>query len=149
MKVIFAKTWEYLKVKIMGIFSSSERKSEIFRIDARSCIWKWRSRVVAVYDQLYRCRVLRVTRTIKKSKQRKVWHKKSKIVKYIWTQKFSQTFLTFHIWFLLQNRICLPPQLHTAWRHINITFLKKMIVLLSAPILRIPFIKGSPELFEN
>ena len=58
------------------------------------------------------------------------------------------TFLTFHIWFLLQNRICLPQQLHTAWRHINITFLKKKIVLLEGPILRISFIKGSPDLLK-
>ena len=58
------------------------------------------------------------------------------------------TFLTFHIWFLLQSRICLPQQLHTAWRHINITFLKKKIVLLEGPILRISFIKGSPDLLK-
>ena len=65
-------------------------------------------------------------------------------------KKFSKimTFLTFHIWFLLQNRICLPQQLHTAWRHINITFLKKKIVLLEGPILRISFIKGSPDLLK-
>ena len=70
------RKWKWFLPKDMRVFViESEdffkfRKWKFFRIDVSSCIWKWRSRVVAVYDQLYRCRVLRVTRTIKvKTKQ--------------------------------------------------------------------------------
>ena len=134
-----------MKVTVKGTFSSSKNKSEIF---SEQLYLKVKIKGSCCLRPVVQMQSAEGHANYQSQNKAKCGIKSQKIVKYIWTKKFSQTFLTFHIWFLLQNRICLPPQLHTAWRHINITFLKKKIVLLEGPILRISFIKGSPDLLK-